>query len=284
VCDISEVDTILLMVLGATDAIWLPDRQSRSHKRHTLIYERRQAFNVAGVLIRNLAGEGADEAQRQRSTRALRQAVAKKLLTVHHPKWARAIGCNLTVAGDFRARSLADLPVYNHAQLARLAAHQDSPMTMDARRFVYTKDGPKDVSLPWIPEVLLAGVRDAADPDQRAKLVRLEDELLPLIVSAEICSAANIHGGVWYAATLVGREVLRGPAPPLPALPEPVDEARQLYFAALQAANDNLETAPPRCAGEIGELCLPVSYDHPRPGCSAAWAAFWAEGNHATAK
>jgi hypothetical protein len=47
--EISLPDQILLAVLAATDAVFLPDRDPLAHPRHAVIHERRQAFVHGGV-------------------------------------------------------------------------------------------------------------------------------------------------------------------------------------------------------------------------------------------
>lgn len=47
--EISLPDQILLAVLAATDAVFLPDRDPLAHPRHAVIYERRRAFLHRGV-------------------------------------------------------------------------------------------------------------------------------------------------------------------------------------------------------------------------------------------
>ena len=274
--EITENDKLLLQVLAETDAIWQPDRRPMFGSRHTAIYEKRRDYHAVGVVLNNLAGAGADSGERQRASRALRELAAEGLVTIHKPKWARAMAIKLTEAGDIRARALSAMPTFALTLLSWLHNQRDSALAMDALGPVYGTEGMQDRQMVWHSELILAGVLDTTDPDQRGALIELEGAHLPAIVRGLMIGCATINGHVWYALTPAGVSAAEANQIQEPAnIPEPTDETVDHYLAIWQAARSRMETSPPRISNEIGEMPLPCSPVNPRPGAAEAWAKFW---------
>lgn len=267
----TEHDRILLAVLAEIDAVWIPDRQPMKCKRHTAIFERRKVYHATGVVLVNLAGAGADAAERQRASRALRELAADGLVTCHKPKWARALSVKLTPAGDDRARALAGLPVFDYDLLVRLRGLNDSPLAIDVQGPVYSTVGVRNELLAWHSENALAGSQAGE------AIAGLQLEMLPLIVRGYVASGSQINGSIWYALTPAGQVAAQEPEIEIDwtALPEPTRQAEELYWTTFEAAFARLEVSPPRQPAEIGELPLPGAPLEPRPGASEAWAKFW---------
>lgn len=109
----------------------------------------------------------------------------------------------------------------------------------------------------WTPEWALAGLEpywaDACDPNNRARLVQLEEAMLPLLTRG-LARRGNDHDGrAWYRLT--------GDRPDLgePIRHDADDDARAAYYAAFEAARHRLATTPRSHDSELGEIPLPCS-------------------------
>ena len=257
--ELSVENRILLDILAMTDSIWLPDRRPLADKRHTLIFELRSAYFASGVTIANLGGGGSDAARKQ-SSRALQALVDKKMVTVHRPKWARALAAKTTLRGDTFSRALAGLPIYCHDDLINLARLADS-VGMECSGLVYGPGGAETIILTWIPELDLCGIVGKNDPNHKGKRADLALRLLPCIIQGLVVSGVNVEGVVSYSLAPSGRAaVQKGPESLSEELPEVSDAAVDYYIAAVEAAMNKLETQPPLRPNEIGEIPLPVSW------------------------
>lgn len=264
---LSERDGLLISVLAVTDAIWLPDRQPANYRRWTLISERRRDFRSTGIVLDNLAGDGASGAERQQASRDLRALAADGYLTIHRPKWARTLAVKLTDSGDTRARSLAGLPTFDHSLLVELDGLKDSPMAMDCYDRI------------WLSEFHLGGVHGGPDDRERMVLVQLMERMLPCLSRGLVESNVTMHRNAWYSLTKSGQAAVAAgpPAARSEALPEPLDEATGEYYDSHGTALARLSTSPPRVPNDIGILPLPVSPPKLRPGAVEAWQAWVAQ-------
>lgn len=140
---------ILLAILAATDAVFIPDRDPMDFNRHVVIYERRRDFPDAGIpWASEKAMPGLDETGRKQVQRALEDLVGQGLVDALRPKGAKTVGVKLTDAGEARVRALCGLPLFEGTQaavdqLVRLL-EDDSACVFQGRI--------------WTPETVLAGV------------------------------------------------------------------------------------------------------------------------------
>jgi len=237
----------------------------------------RRDFQTAGVVVHNLGGEGADAAERQRASRALRALADERLVVISKPKWARSTAVKLTDGGDDRARALAKLPLLDHALLADLHARRESPLGQDELGLVYGLD--QNIELVWHSEFVVADVRNPAPIEERVKLIVLARRFLPAITRGLVVANATLERHVWYALTPAGVEFAEGAPPAVPKLPRADRELMGCYDDALARARARQETSPPRLPSELGEFALNASPARPRPGFAEAWGDFLASGS-----
>jgi hypothetical protein len=241
---------ILLAVLAATDAVFLPDRDPLAHPRQAVIYERRRAFVHGGVpWASERVLPGLDDAARKQVQRSLDELALVGLVLTYQPKGAKTLGVRLSDSGDARARALVGLPTLHDAlgilaQLAELERHDATCGT-------------------WLPETALAGVR-WGDHANRHRFVEVEDRLLPALVRGWAESNCSVRGHCWYATTHAGRERLSQAVVPTTESPPSTDLARREYCHRVRQELLALAAAKPECEREIGEIPMPVSPNSPR--------------------
>ena len=247
-------EQILLAVLAATDAVFLPDRDPLAHPRHAVIYERRRAFVHGGVpWASERVLPGLDDTGRKQVQRMLDALALEGLVLTYQPKGAKTLGVRLADSGDARARALVGLPTLSDAlgildQLAELERH-DATCAFLGRT--------------WLPETALAGVR-WGDNANRHRFVEVEDRLLPALVRGWAESNCSVRGHCWYAITHAGRERLSQAVVPTTESPPSTDLARREYYHRVRQELLTLAAAKPECEREIGEIPIPVSPNSPR--------------------
>lgn len=271
----------MVRVLAAGDATWAPDRQPLSHRRHTVLYERRSTFHASGSdLLNGPSGLGSSDAQRRETAHAVDDLVARELLVVSSPKWARALAYKLTPEGDAYARALCGLPALD-LELIDDDPGEYAPLLREETGVYYDVDGSHEFTGTYAPEVAMIAPEGPLYEDgyvtreTKQLLTALEEIHLPLLVRGLLVSASDIRGRIWYAVTPPGRNLLENPPPPSTP-PEPVEalpEAVKLYHASLKREMDRLSVAPPRFPGEIGELPLSAVPTKLREGAHEAWMA-----------
>jgi hypothetical protein len=253
--EISLPDQILLAVLSATDAVFLPDRDPLAHPRHVVIHERRQGFVHGGVpWASERVLPGLDDAARKQVQRSLDELALEGLVLTYQPKGAKTLGVRLAHSGDARARALVGLPTLHDAvgllaQLADITRH-DATCAFLGRT--------------WVAETALAGVR-WGDHANRHRFVEIEDRLLPALVRGWAVSNCSVQGHCWYSITSAGRELLT--QQPAVAMTEGVvscESARREYYHRVRQELLTLAAAKPECEREIGEIPMPVSPMSPR--------------------
>jgi hypothetical protein len=246
--ELSMSDEILLAILAATDAVFIPDRDPLAHRRHAVIYERRQAFRHSGVpWASERVVPGLDDTGRKQVQRMLDDLALAGLVLTFQPKGAKTLGVRLSDTGDARARTLAGLPAVCDA-VAMLGILANLERTDAACAFL---------GRTWLPETALAGVR-WGDNSQRQAFVRIEEQLLPALVRGWAESNCSVLGHCWYAITDAGRKQLRKPVPPASDMPSANDLARRGYYYRVEQELHALASAKPECEREIGEVPMPV--------------------------
>jgi hypothetical protein len=237
-------DEILLAILAATDAVFVPDRDPRDFRRHTVLYERRRDYPNAGVpWASEKVLPGLDEAGRKRAQRALEELVAQGMVEARRPKGAKTHGVKLTDAGEARARALCGLPLYEGTQAM---VEQLSRLVDDGSTCAY-------MGKLWTPEPMLAGVQ-WGDNARRKKFVEVEERLLPALSRGQVVSNCSIQGHCWYSV-----HPKPTPMPPVPAgLPTSTDDHRAEYYVRIHQELADLRLAEPLNPREIGEIPMPV--------------------------
>lgn len=246
--EFSLPDQILLAILAATDAVFIPDRDPLAHPRHAVIYERRKAFAYSGIpWASERVLPGLDDTGRKQVQRMLDELAIAGLVQTFQPKGAKTLGASLSAAGEARARALAGLPALCDAlaavgQLADLL-RSDAACAFQGRT--------------WLPETARAGV-PWGDHEHRHAFVELEETFLPALVRGWAESNCSVQGHCWYALTDAGREQLGKPARPTPEQPASNDQARREYYFRMKNEMYALASAKPDCEREIGEIPMPV--------------------------
>ena len=246
--EFSLSDQILVSILAATDAIFIPDRDPMMWPRHAVIYERRRNFTNAGVpWASERVLPGLDEAGRKQIQRLLDELALSGMVLTFQPKGAKTLGVRLSETGDAQARALVGLPALSDAlaALAQLAELERNGATC------------ANLGRTWVPETALAGVA-WGDNERRHRLVETEEKLLPAVVRDWAVSNCSVRGHCWYAITDAGRDQLGKPieAGPLPCAN---DDLRREYYHRVKAEFLALAAAEPKCEREIGEIPMPVS-------------------------
>ena len=245
--DLSLSDQIMLSILAATDAVFIPDRDPKARPRHVVIYEHRWAFVKAGIpWSSEKVQPGLDETGRKQVQRALDDLVRQDRVVSFQPHAAKTLGVRLTEEGDHYARALAGLPGVADAvpMMERLLELERGP---DACGFLGRL---------WIPETVLAGVR-WGDNERRHAFVEAEEKLLPALVRGWGESNCSGHGHCWYCVWPAGRKDLQKSLPTI-ELPAPTEQARGKYYYRVRQELEGLAMASPQCDREIGEIPMPV--------------------------
>jgi hypothetical protein len=247
------IDNVLISILAATDAIFIPDRDPCHPVKHVALYERRRDFPMRGVpwgSDRVLPGLGA--AGRKQVQRVVEQAIGKGLVHAFKPR-AKTLGVRLTDEGDARARAIAGLPGY-----------ADALAMLDQIRALVTALGG---GRRWIPETWLAGL-DWGDDSRRRAFVAVEEYLLPALHRGLVVSNGSIRGHTWYDLTPAGLALTKRraskPAPaPADKFPESEIEARGEYYERVHQELASLCSAQVENEREIGEIPLSLGIGLP---------------------
>lgn len=238
---------ILVKLLAATDATWVPIRRFLPH-RASSTWQARQRFLSAGVPH---AHAGSDDAGHKTSERQLKSLASDGLVVVRGQ--TRALSAKLTDEGEALARSTVGIHSLWDAwnAVGRVAELTRPPQPNRPRR------ARPLLTDTWISEERLTGEKWGSDGSERAFLI-LESRLLPGLIRGWVESNADIHGRVYYKLTAAGRQALSRKAPADPD--DDVDaEAATLYHSRMKEVLHHLGTDTG--GRDIGYLPLPVSID-----------------------
>ena len=243
----NELASVLVQVLGDTDAVWIPSR-TWNRPRPTNVYFARRAFAKGGVPWES---GGATEADRKAAQRALEVLAKSGAVKVCRPHRVKTLAVKLTDTGEAEARKLVGLPGMYSGWLsaAEVARHSKRPGEAALMTDV------------WVSERKLIGERP---PDEyRREAVLVEEMMLPALVRNYVGSCGDRYGRIYYALTPAGWAWLdAGDAPPADDLDgEPNRDARVLYYERVRAALNRLDVADPPDPKEIGGLPLPVAIE-----------------------
>lgn len=249
-------DDILLSILVATDAIFIPDRDPRDHVRHVVLYERRRDFPLRGVPWGSeMVAPGLGDAGRKEVQRTLETLAAQGLVESFRPHGVKTLGVKLTDRSEAKLRARCGLPGMpeSFAELDRLY------------RFLVDFDMTSCEFLGriWTPEPTFTGVR-WGDNDRRHAYVELEERFLPALNRNLLISNCSVRGHCWYSINQAGFKLAEqraetGAIPEAPAdLPARDEEARCEYYTRLHDALADLRTGTPENDREIGDYPMPV--------------------------
>jgi hypothetical protein len=245
--DLSLPDQIMLSILAATDAVFIPDRDPGARPRHAVICERRWALAKAGIpWSSEKVQRGLDETGRKQVQRALDDLVGRNRVVSFQPHAAKTLGVRLTNTGDSYARALAGLSGVADAvpMIERLMELESGP---DACGFS---------GRVWVSETVLAGIGWGGN-EHRHGSVEVEEKLLPALARGWAKSNCSANGHGWYGVWPKGRTDLRKFLPSI-ELPTATENARSEYYYRVREELEELATAQPRCDREIGEMPMPV--------------------------
>jgi len=232
----------LIVILAATDAVFIPDRDPLARPRHTVIWERRQAAGVPWASDKVLPG--LDESERKRVQRALDELAARGWVATIEPNASKTLAVRLTHLGDAHARALVGLP----------QVEASLPVVEQIRTLMAGDEVCDAGGKVWVPETALAGVR-WGDNEHRQAFVEVEERILPALTRRWVESNCSIHGHCWY--TLGPVEPASPPA--VANLPARSDMARAEYYHRVELELDALARSRPDYEREIGDIPMPVA-------------------------
>ena len=227
----TDDDRILIEILAATDAVFLPSRKP-DMTRHRVICERRRGFRDNGVVW---ASGGQRAMQRQV------EALISAELIQSCGAGGRTRRVRLTDQGDDRARAVARLPCAweSLAAVNQLIAHR------------------KKTGEFWIRETVLAGVEYGRD--NWRELLEVNCLMLPAVVRGWAESNCSTYGLAFYSVTDEGKKAARKKVTdvgPEGKLADPL--ALDFYLDRLNVEYDALNDAKPDDPKEIGEIPIPA--------------------------
>ncbi len=225
---------LVVSILGATDATWLPARDPRS-RQWLNTYASRRAFR-SGLGGPWRPSAGGTERVRKRRQRDLDELEAAGLLVLSRRRESRLIGATLTPAGEELARALCGLPGWQESLSA-----EDELRRLAGSEFAAVEGG-------WISEIGLTNCGYGDDMDS-AELVLVENMLLPALVAGRVESLSDLLGHAWFRLTDAGG--LDGPTNPTDV--EPCGDLRDLYELELARHLDQFQ-AKPQTRHEIGKI------------------------------
>ncbi len=190
-------DSILVSLLAAADATWLPSREchdpNRLNPAVTNVYELRKQFRESGV---SWSSGGTNDAERKEAQRALEDLTRDGSVTVARPHGTKTLFARLSDASYERTRQLCYEPgfVWGFAMLKLLALRSVRPPTVM-----------QDV---WIPETALNGGKGWDGVGDGGKLYRAAQRALPGLVRGWIDTNCDSEKRVYYVVTSAGWKLL----------------------------------------------------------------------------
>jgi hypothetical protein len=221
----AEAKALLVRVLAATDAAWLPIRQAEWDSGPAAIFAARKAYRANRGVIVTIPGSDAARKAGEREITALVQAGHLK---ARHR--ARGRFLRLTDEAEDRLRQLCALP-------GLWLAFET------VRRHV----GPT-----WTPETALNDGRGWGDGHSQ-ELAFIEELMLPALIRGIVVSGSTVHGNVYYKLQVASIPSWEEPVEDV----EPDPELARLYYDEVKAARERILAADVGSL-EIGELPLPV--------------------------
>lgn len=246
--ELDPASRMLVAVLAASDAVWLPSRRPDDW---TVITERRMLYRAAGIRwTSQLADIDPGTSGRKSAQRMLKQIGLDHQIIAHNPNGSRTLCVRLTETGEARAREMIGGPMLDDALelVDMLYGLRDHP------------DGFDYYSMAWVREATITGIGYGAGQD--GEYHNLGICLSPALTRGMVESGSDLQMHASYALTPAGIEIARKrlhetpkPAP----TPKPVDGGEDYYCQKLREALGALSAAEPENDSEIGLMPLPVN-------------------------
>ena len=247
---LTPTDSILVSLVAATDAIWLPSRECHGggngvNAAVTNCHELRKQFGEFGLSL--ASGETTDAGRKQKQ-RAVDDMSSKSLLTIAKPGLTKTIFVKLTEGAYGHIRQQCGLPGsgVGFRTLELVAEHSKRPATVM-----------QDI---WIPETKLNGGRGWGDGHQN-ELFDVAQRALPALVAGWLTTNCDSSRRVYYNVTATGWRLLDDGWKPDPIDIAPLNEEIEIaYYECLPIERAKLTTRAPNRGGELG--CSPIPNSH----------------------
>lgn len=255
-CDMTTPDnpltpqeTILISLLAATDAIWLPSRECHGDQLNPAVtnaWELRKQFRESGV---SWSSGERTEAGRKQAQRDLEELAHTGLVKLSKPNDSRTLFVKLTDAAYDRLRRQSGLPGFEigFLMLRLIALYSIRPATVCQHVYV--------------PETKLNKGRGWGDGFQN-ELFAVHQRSLPALVAGWLDSRSDCQRHVYFSITSAGWSLLDDvPRPDFATEAIKRDSRFELaYYHSLHIERARLFTRTPDCDGELGWLALPVAH------------------------
>lgn len=252
-------ELILVSLLAATDATWLPCREAhRGGQINPVVtntYELRKQYRESGV---SWSSGGTSDAERKEAQRALEDLTREGSVTVARPHGTKTLFAKLTDAAYDRTRQQCGLLGFDAGflMLRIVALRSVRPATVYQHVF--------------IPETKLNRDRGWGDGNQN-ELFRVSQLALPALVAGWLTTKCDCENHVYYQVTAAGWRLLDDGSKPadLPAIK--TDSRFELaYYRDLHRERARLKTRTPIDDCELGWIALPVAHHNLRVDWSPA--------------
>ena len=249
--ELTTRQTILVSLVAATDAIWLPSRESHRDAVNPAVtncYELRKQFREAGV---PWSSGGRTDAERKEAQRALEDLTRDGSVTVARPHGSKTLFVRLSEAAYERTRQLCYQPSFfwGYISLKMVALSSTRPPA------VY-----QDI---FIPETAFNNGNGWDGKPDGGKLYRAAQRALPALVADWLTTRCDCQRRVYYSVTAAGWKAIDDPSsaskPDVERIPPDVRFAAA-YADCLAAEQKKIFTRTPNDDGELGSLPLPVGH------------------------
>ena len=246
--ELTAQDSILISLLAATDAVWLPSRESHSGELNVAVtnaYETRKAYRESGV---SWSSGGRSEAERKEMQRALEDLSRDGLVTIARPNLSKTLFVKLTDTSYNRLRRQCGLPcrAIGFLMLRLVALYSTRPAKVYQHLFV--------------PETKLNKGRGWGDGFQN-ELFDVSQRALPALSAGWLDSRSDCQRHVYYWVTTAGWQFLDDGSKPTDTESIKRDSRFELaYYQSLRLERARLFTRTPTDDCELGWLPLPVAH------------------------
>lgn len=242
-------DSILISLLAATDAAWLPSRESHGVKinsRVTSVYEARKRFREAGV---PWASGGTSDAERKEIQRALEDLKESGDVIATKPNGSKTLFAKLSDDAYDRTRRECNLLGFDVGFLMLKAVALCSVRPATVMQHV------------WIPETKFNNGRGWGDGNQNELFIAVSQRALPALAAGWLDTQCDSQRHVYYFVTELGWQLIDADWRPsaVAAIHSNLD-TELAYWNQLTAERSKLATRTPEDDGELGWLPLPVCH------------------------
>jgi hypothetical protein len=263
----TQTEKILIRVLAATDAIWLPMRVFEPRELPTNTYFARRNYPMHGA---GWITDDESEAERKVAQRTVARMANGELIETFRGVAGKVGSIKLTDGGEAKARAMCGLPDLGHGlgtvrdifDLCEAfdADDQNGGLSMDAAEL--------DGQLLAVSELTLAGIDHEdgrwtrfgepldTDAERKSILIFTEDMALPALNRGWVVSNSTKSGHVVYGVTTEGLKAMRGgnPFEGIDIHETESEQCLRYYGRILQNVINQLGLATPQRPGELGFL------------------------------